>query len=209
MRERWDDGFTPLLLAVATGASAKTVGLLLDKGADLDATTGGNATALMLAVSRRLDLDLVRLLLSRGAKTEVRAQIDNGTALHRVFGAPATPEAITTVVGLLIDRKADVRARNNVGTTPLLIAAWRGTPETIDRLVAAGANVNEANAPAAGASSPLHAAALNGKAENVAALLRHKADVSAKDAKGQTPLDLAQRAGHADVVKMLQSAPAR
>jgi TonB family protein len=206
VRDTWEGGYTPVLLAVATGASANTVERLLDKGADINAVTGGNATALMLAVSQRLDLDLVRLLLSRVARTDVRAQVDSGTALHRVFGASAPPEAIAAAVALLVDAKADVRARNSVGTTPLIIASWRSTPETIDRLVAAGANVNEPNLPTAGLTTPLHAAALNGKVENVSALLRHGADVSARDANKMTPLDAAQRAGHADVVKILQAA---
>jgi ankyrin repeat protein len=54
--------------------------------------------------------------------------------------------------------------------------------------------------------TPLHHAAEHGDVELVKLLLASKADRSAKDNHGETPLDMAKRRDNKDVVKLLESA---
>ncbi|KAL8701801.1 MAG: hypothetical protein Q9201_004715 [Fulgogasparrea decipioides] len=71
---------TPLHLAVSSG-HPDTVRLLLEYGADKEATTSSGETALFLAV-RNADRDIVKLLLDFGADIEARIPETNEYPLH-------------------------------------------------------------------------------------------------------------------------------
>ena len=60
---------------------------------------------------------------------------------------------------VLIDRGADIHARSNAGTTPLLFAVRRGSMAIVRALVAAGADVKQARPDRA---TPLLVAVING-----------------------------------------------
>ena len=64
-------GATPLMYAAAVG-SAGAMTLLLDSGANANATNASGATALMWAVT---DIEKVRLLLARGADPKAVSQV--------------------------------------------------------------------------------------------------------------------------------------
>ena len=61
---------------------------------------------------------------------------------------------------------------------------------------------------ASGGHTPLHLAAMNGHAEDVTALLKHRADPNAQNKDGSTPLHLAAMNGHAEAVTALLNAGA-
>lgn len=44
---------------------------------------------------------------------------------------------------LLIQHNADVNAKSNLGTTPLILASQSGHVDTVEALIKAGANVND------------------------------------------------------------------
>ena len=84
---------------------------------------------------------------------------------------------------------ANVDARNEIGSTPLHLAASNGHSLAIEALLADGADIN---AGGVGEITPLHLAAQNGHAATIKALLIGGAPVNAKAKGGVTPLDLAR-----------------
>jgi ankyrin repeat protein len=90
--------------------------------------------------------------------------------------------------------------------SPLMIAARRGSLDLVKRLLQAGANI-ELPDDLYGCR-PLHHAAIGGHVEVVKGLLDAGAVVDAKDYKGATPLQLAQRMKRAEVVQLLAQAEA-
>jgi len=89
---------------------------LLDKGAEVDAVSEHGATPLIgAAVSG--NVDMVSLLLDRGANVNANGGYDGTTALHQ-----AAARDDLAVAELLIERGADVNAPNARGETPLRYA---------------------------------------------------------------------------------------
>jgi len=85
----------------------------------------------------------------------------------------------------LKEKRADVNAKLDDGTTPLHLAASSEHVEVVKILISKGANVNEKNDIGA---TPLHSAAFKGNIEIVKILASAGADVSAKDNDGVTPI---------------------
>lgn len=84
-----------------------------------------------------------------------------------------------------IAAKADLNAKDQFGSTPLLIATLFGKVEAAKLLIEAGADLQ---ATSADGSTPLHTAAFLCRTELVLALLAAGASTDAKNAYGSTPL---------------------
>jgi len=160
-------GRTPLHRAVK-GSAREVIALLLDRGADIDATDSTGSQALDLAVWSRRALapasgafDTARLLLSRGANCDLTIAAALGD-LHRV-------------TALLDQNPACLREVRQNGKRALSAAVKFGHREIARLLLERGADPNwpESDAPR-GAS--LHAAARAGDHELVELLLAHGAD---------------------------------
>jgi ankyrin repeat protein len=107
-------GYTPLMMA-ASGGGKDLVQLLLEKGADIKATTPDGFTVLMKAALEG-GKDVVQLLLEKGA--DIKATTPDGlTAL--MWAAMGGDEE---VVQLLLERGADVKAMTPDGVTALSLA---------------------------------------------------------------------------------------
>ena len=106
---------------------------------------------------------------------------------------------------LLIASRADVKAANRYGVTPLSLACTNGNEAMVALLLDAGA---DPNAGLRGDETPLMTAARTGKPGPVRALLARGADVNAKERRGQTALMWAAAEGHAEVVQALLRAGA-
>jgi len=130
-------GITPLSLACTNG-SGPMVTLLLDAGADPNATLPGGETALMTA-ARTGKLAPVQALLSRGAAVDAKENQQGQTAIMW-----AAAEGHTEVVNALIAAKADWKLRLASGFTPFLFAVREGRIETAKAFLKAGADPNEA-----------------------------------------------------------------
>ena len=212
-----DVGTTPLHLA-CTNRSAPMVERLLAAGANPKATLTGGEDVLMTC-ARAGDARSVGALLVHGADVNAREHEHQQTALMW-----AVAERHPDVVRLLIEARADIRARSLTyaqtvvgeqtqragreelnytvlrgGATPLLLAARVGDDESARLLVKAGADAND--------SQPDHVSALvlaahSGHGSVAALLLEHGADPNASGS-GYTALHAAILRSDLDLVKAL------
>ncbi|HXS79280.1 MAG TPA: ankyrin repeat domain-containing protein [Gammaproteobacteria bacterium] len=176
-------GETALMTAARTGVAA-VVALLLDRGADVDARDREfEQTALMLAV-REAHPEVVALLLDRGADVDARTRVGpTPKFVPPCKGTGCGSEGVGINRGGLPDRGR--RAAALGGMTPLMYAARDGRTKEAELLLAAGADVELAEA---NGMRPLLMALLNDQLEIARLLLAHGADVNADDFWGRTPL---------------------
>ena len=118
-----------------TNGNAAIVKLLLEAGADANATMKGGETVLMLA-ARSGNVEAVKALLARGAKTDARERRGQ-TALMW-----AAAEGHTAVVRALIEAGADMKATVDSGFTPFFFAVREGHLDMVRAFLAAGIDVN-------------------------------------------------------------------
>ena len=115
--------------------------LLLDAGADPNAANDFAATPLMWCTG---DAVKVRLLLSKGARVNVRSKLGRTPLL-----VAAAYDGATEAARLLIEKGADVNARDESGMSVLEQAASSNHIELVRLLLAKGADVNTADLGAA------------------------------------------------------------
>ncbi len=198
-------GETPVMVA-ARGGYPEVVELLADAGADLNARSARGQTALMWAAGQRRN-GAVAALLAHGADAHARSDV-----WSQVMAVP--PHA----------RPENSREIPHGGNTALMFAARAGDAASVQLLVAAGADVDAADAwgvsalalaahaghrgvaeallaagadaSAAGAGfAPLHAAVMHRDQRLVAALLEQGADPDAR-VRNWTPTRRASRDYH-------------
>jgi ankyrin repeat protein len=171
---RAGDPETPLITAASYG-DAEVARVLLEAGADLEATAAEDAggvpggTALLHAAVFGMT-EVLDVLVAAGA---------------RVRSLPEAAAAGDTTGWLTAATPLDDRVR------ALVMAADHQRLEVIDALVAAGTPV-DATDPAWG-RQPLRTAAAGGRPAAVRRLLAHGADPTLPDGDGRTPLDLCRR----------------
>jgi len=103
----------------ARAGKAKTVQILLERGAEIEARTKEGQTPLMIAAENGQD-EVARVLCEQ--KADVDATDDRGnTALHI-----AAQSSSKVIIQLLLNKGADSEARNNAGKTASEIMEERG-----------------------------------------------------------------------------------
>jgi ankyrin repeat protein len=153
-------GETPVMVASRAGHAA-VVEQLVAKGANLNARAARGQTALMWAVSQRHPA-VVRVLLAHGADLHARSEVWSQVMAVPPHGLPQYNRTIP-----------------HGGDTALMFAARAGDLESAKLLVAAGANVGDADAWGVSATV---LAAHAGYGELVEFLLAHGADPNAAKA---------------------------
>ena len=219
-------GQTPLNLAVSGGRPGDdVVKLLLEMGADPNATNNYGGTPYSVAVDRG-NTNAVALLLKSGAQENtisLSAPLRRAAQTDKLAEAAAllkrSPEMVKShddlrrtplhfacaqaglpIVELLLDNGADVNAADFADNTPLHGAAFAGNADIVNALLARKADPNHRNRQRA---TPLHQAAFRGATLAVEALLRGGADVKAVDNVGETALHRAATGGHVAALKLL------
>jgi len=211
---------------------------LVEDGADPDTSIayGDNQVTPLMRASGRGRRDIVRYLLSKGAKVNAR-NADGDTALME-----AVKRGFDDIVTLLIAAGADVKARDGRGNTafslaafgahleiadvllqrgadpneadpsgitPLLGAASMGNEEVLRYLVGKGAKVNAITQIEYGGSTALTTAASVGQVASVKALLELGADPRLRMKDGGTALSHAQESGNEEVIALIKAALAK
>ncbi len=188
---------TPLHEAVKSShLSYDCIFSLMRAGAHVNATARFHSlgTPLSVAASRSHDTEILKALLSAGAKVNVTDSTGNTPLLQilnrsALTGGSKTRYILTNTVILLLRAGADVNCTNHSGFSPLHIAlSQEHSGEVITALLAAGANSNCRNKQG---STPLHIAATKGRSDVIHFLIMSGGEVNAKDHEDRAPLHYA------------------
>ena len=136
------------LHVAAMSGQAETTRLLIQAGADVKSSTGGDMGTPLHAGARAGQGQIVKLLLDAGADPNTATDRE-GLPIHA-----AAERGHAGVVAQLLDAGCDVNAPGHSGRTPLIEAASRGRVEVVKLLLARGADaVGKPDT-----DTPLHAA---------------------------------------------------
>jgi len=191
------DGISALMEASIMG-HVKVVELLLQAGAEVDATTKSQVTALWLAAGEN-KLDVMKVLIKKGADSTV-TRVDGLTALMTAAHAGHVES-----VKFLIQNGANIRAVDKDGLTALMNAAEHGSVEVL-KLIADASNKDSEyiNLKSKTGFNALIIAAANGKTDAVKYLIHDaRADVSIVADNGVTSTMYAASLGHVETLKVL------
>lgn len=163
-------------------------------------------------------IDLVELLrktsmpvIQRPEIPEIAAWLDAANKRlekgQELYMAATRMRDLKKISHLLANPNIDLNWKNpdELGETALLRASALGYKDVVNRLLAAGANVNIPNNEN---RTPLIAAAYYGKATIISLLLNAGANVNAQDSRERTALFFATKERHPNAVKMLLDAHA-
>ena len=186
----------PLHLAVIKNQLAALT-TLLDLGANTESIDEARFSALDLAALEGRH-DLAQVLLQRGAKVRLPAAV----ALNR-----------TADVEILLRRDPGTLEPGGRWGQLIVRASERAPGEVIETLIRNGASVNVRDDPKTSIDStsgytPLHAAAFNGNVSAINVLMKHGADVRAREEKYHgTPAGWADYAGHKEARDLILGGP--
>jgi len=198
---------TPALMNAVLYGDADMVGMLLRHGADPNATNAAGATALLWAAG---DPQKASLLLKHGAFVNTRSALGRSP-----LQVAATQDGGAPVVGWLVERGADLTARDNLKGAPLVYSGGGGAPPIVEAakardgsalhiLLEQGVDVNDHDG---NGGTALTEATVQGNLDNVHALLKAGADVEATVSSVRyTPLMLAAIRNNFAMVKLLLKA---
>ena len=221
--------FYDLLSAARTGDTA-AVAAMLAAGEDPNPPDYEDGYAPLQFAAGDGNVEMTRLLLEAGAKTEYRdhnkdramiwaARWGHAATVKLLLEAGSPPDAdldphgVTPVmeaaryahndvIRLLLDAGADIARRDDTQETALHVAALTDDLELIEMLLAAGADPNAREEIFN--ETPLHVAALWSEPASIAALAEGGADVEAQARDAETPLFIAAKSGNGrNVVAML------
>jgi hypothetical protein len=147
--------------------------------------------------------------IERDVPVDVRAKDHNGRT--PLVAAVASVSEITSarneerlvLVDALINHGANVNAGNPSGYTALMLAAERGDPDIVRRLLEAHAVVN-ARAGDGRTALMLAAESLGQRTDTVRVLLRAGADPTLRDGNNQTAADKVRHSRDAELLALLQ-----
>jgi ankyrin repeat protein len=212
------DGWTPLILAAGRGDVAM-VKLLLDKGARTGAKNPGDPTALKQALLIA-SVPVVELLLQNGADKKSlneamfftiteQPMFMNATTGEKGIQVHVDKDPHAATIALLLEKGAEINARDEDGGTALIAAAGYGLLGIVEMLLQEGADIearnNYGSTPLLVAACDCAEATMPDTLDVVKVLLQKGANINARDRRGDTALMVASGGGviKTEIVKLL------
>ena len=174
----------------------KVMNFLIKNGANVNAKDSRGITPLHHASSSE-NLKAISFLIKSGAKVNSKNQ--NGVTPLHMATAFENPKAVF----ILIRNGANVNAKTtslwSPSKTPLIWASQIGARD-VASLLAKKSDINLKNQLG---RSALHYASEHGNLDIVSILIKYGANINTKDIKGVTPLSLAKKNKHKEIVNTL------
>lgn len=184
------------LLRAAREGKAAEVARLLDLGVDIETRNPGDGWTPLFWASVRGHPEVVKLLVSRGARLEARDRRGLTPLLH------AARWGKKEGVAALLAEGASLGAVDGNGWNALMWAAFKGQTDMAAFLLDQGAAL-EARDP--DGRTPLMLAAMKGQVRSVELLLARGARAGAPGPDKRTAADLADESGYADLARSLRA----
>lgn len=175
----FDEDFN-MIISASKGHLAN-VKNLLDRGADINAVTVDNISALMYAAENG-DIEMVRFLLQNGADPNIRP-FNGVTAL-----ISAAKLNYQQIVELLINNDAKINAADEEGVTAIHYATAYNYPDLVELLLYYDA---DPKIPDKNGTPPVITAAYNNSLESLEILINNGVDINSQDKQDYTPLMVA------------------
>jgi len=189
MNVKMASDITPLMAASAKTGNPEVIALLLEAGADTQATSRNGRTAADFAERNPKLKDSAVFEQLREVPDPLLSPKIAMAAEDVYFFVDFCREATPSEIEAAIGAGADANAPGDYEVTPLAAAASNPHPGAVVVLLKAGADVNERSE--AGETALIHAAQSNANPEVVEALLKAGADPNATDISGGTALSRA------------------
>ena len=190
------DGYTALHCSCRED-HVDIVKILVKHKANLNARTDSGATPLTLAARNKHDNVVHALLSDSQCLVDAKGQ-DGYTALQY-----SCRHGYVDIVRTLVKHKANVNAKTDSGHIPLTLAARNKHDNVVHALLSD--SQCPVDAKGYDGYTALHYSCRYGHVDIVRTLVKHKANVNAKTDSGHTPLTLAARNKHDNVVHALLS----
>ena len=191
------NGFTPLHWAIFRG-NLIIVELLLERGASIDAQSGAGETVLHTCVQHNPHNDILTYLIECGVLLN-QSDFQGRTSLHL-----AAQRGLSEAVISMVEKGADIHAKDHQGWIPLQHAAANGHAHIFNVLTDDYAEIQQPNYKSLLESARLCAAIASKDSHVVESLLcNHELDVNVSDFNGSTSLHLAANTGQINVVTAL------
>ncbi|THZ24636.1 hypothetical protein D6C91_03233 [Aureobasidium pullulans] len=200
---RYDEDPAPPLYHASLGGLDRSVRLLLERGAAIDAGSRSGASALQIAAHEG-NVELVEILIGCGANVNARNRRFRATASGSYVTAlqAASNNGHVRTVQILLDHGSDINAGSHEiyfrSGTALRTASANGHLKVVQLLLDHGADVNIDDHGFA-----LHAALSNAHTEVSLLLLERGADILACNDDYRTALAAAVYGGDLAIVKLL------
>ncbi|KAM3550287.1 hypothetical protein MY1884_008324 [Beauveria asiatica] len=189
-------GYTAFTIAVSqaiAGHGRNPVKLLLDRGADTEATTLWEMTPLHTASLE--GRSIIGLLVNRGANIEAKAELGLTPLCFAVAGGQLR------ATKFLLNRGAEVNVRTSEGQSPLHLAAQYVGEQVVHLRLDHEAEVDGRNT--AERQDALRLAGQYDREQIVQLLLDHGAEIDCRDQDAWTPLCWAAFNGNTEIIRLL------
>ena len=187
----------PLYYAAGLGFYDLAERLIVGHPEHVNARGGSHETPMNAAVIAE-HVDILSLLIEHGADIEGQSEtINGGTPLNL-----AAWDGSLEVGRFLLDRGANINARDKDRHTPLMYTTWRGHLKFARMLLQRGAVIDPQDDCG---QTALHFAIKYRQAQAVELLLEHGVDVNVRDEDGNTPSELASACGYQEAVELISA----
>jgi ankyrin repeat protein len=155
---------------------------------------------------RLKDTQQIKEAITKGAHADAHINSIEQSNVTPLMLAAASLDSSVEIGKILIQKGADVNAKDLLGWTPLIYAAYHGQTEFAALLIEKGADLN---ARSNVGWTPLMYAAFSGRAEVGKLLIAKGAVVNLASRDGKTALSIAESRGRSDFADLLRKLNAK